>query len=339
MRGAALHEKDWQALEPLFAHISNLMFYADPPKHTKIRSLISKAFSARMVEKWRAHIQKIVNDLLDQVQDRGRMDVIQDLATPLPAQVITDMLGIPPHDRTQFRLWSDDLADFLGNPPTLAQCQRLADSMQQFMEYFRAIVAQHYEHPQNDLVDALMQAEDRGIVLTEDELLVNCVGLFVGGHETTTNLIGNGLLALLHHSEEMQKLREDPQLIGSAVEELLRYDSPVQFMARVAKQTTEIGGKKIYKGQSVMLVVGSANRDPLQFPDPDCLDICRQDNKHLAFGHNIHFCIGAALARIEAQIVIETVIKRMSMLQLAPDLLEWRENLAFHGLKALHVTF
>lgn len=339
MHGVAVRDPQWQELQPLFERISLLMFYSDPPRHTKIRSLMSKALSARMVEQWRPHIQQVVDEYLDLVQDKGQMDVIADLAFPLPARIITDMLGIRPQERVQFRTWSADLADFLGNPPSLAQCKRLDQSMQQFMAYFRPLVARQYAHPQNDLIGALVQAEERGVVLTEDEVLVNCIGLLVGGHETTANLIGNGLLALLRHPEALQLLRMNPQLIESAVEEFLRYDCPVQFMARVARQTTEIGGKKIYKGQSVMLMLGAANRDPLQFPDPERLDICRQENRHLAFGHNIHFCIGAALARLEAQIAIATVLRRMPQLHLTPGPLQWRENLSFHGLKTLSVLF
>lgn len=340
MRGAALQEKEWQELNPLFAHIANLMFYADPPKHTRIRSLVNKALSARMVEKWRQHIQQIVDDQLSLVEKRGKMDIIADIAFPLPSQVIADMLGIPAHDRMQFKRWSDDLADFLGNPPTLDQCTRLMTSIQDFMAYFREVVAEHRMHPKDDLVDALLSAEDQGTILTEDELLINCVGLFTGGHETTTNAIGNGLLALLRNPQEMQRLRDHPEFITTAVEELLRYDSPVQFTARVVQQTTEFKGKKMYKGQRVMLMLGAANRDPQQFHDPDRLDICRQDNRHFAFGHNIHYCIGAALARLEIQIVIATLLQRLPVLQLdETQALVWQDNLSFHGVKALPVLF
>jgi len=339
MRGVALQEESWHKLSPLFDQISDLMFYADPPKHTRIRSLVNKALSARMVEKWRDHIQKIVDELFDSVQDKGYMDIIQDIAFPLPVQVIASMLGIPPHDRHQLKGWSDDLADFLGNPPTISMCTRLMHSIQKFKDYLRVVVAEHRAHPKDDLIDALLQAEDREGVLSENELLMNCIGLFGGGHETTINAIGNGILALLRNPGEMQRLRDNSALIVSAVDELLRYDGPVQFTARVAKQTTEIGGKKIYKGQSIMLMLGAANRDPLQFQDPDTLNISRQDNRHLAFGNNIHYCIGAALARLEIQIAIMTILRRMPALQLASAPLEWQENLSFHGLKALHVTF
>jgi pimeloyl-[acyl-carrier protein] synthase len=337
--GAILRQEGWKELQPLFAHIANLMFYNDIPKHTQIRALINKAFSARMIETWRDRIQKIVDELLNPVQDQGHMDVIRDLALPLPLQTISDMLGIPPEDRSQFKRWSDDLAYFLGNPPTLEKCTELMQSMNDFMTYFRGIVEQHRSNPQDTIVNALLQAEEHGVTLTEDELLINCVGLFVGGHETTMNLIGNGLLALLHNPQQMERLRRQPLLIKSAVEELLRYDSPVQFTARIAKTTSQIRGQKIYRGQKVMLMLGAANRDPQQFPEPDRLDISRQENRHLAFGSNIHYCIGAALARVEGQIAINTLLQRMPQLQLADSPLEWQENLSYHGLKALPVTF
>jgi pimeloyl-[acyl-carrier protein] synthase len=338
-RGAALREKAWDNLTPLFKDIANLMFFADPPRHTQIRSLINKAFSGRMVEKWRPRIQMIVDNLLAEMQSKGRMDVIHDLALPLPLQVIADMMGIPFNDCTQCKLWADDLAYFLGNPPTLIHSTRLMNSLQVFMEYFREIVVQHCMHPRDDLVNALLHAEDQGIVLTEEELLVNCVGLFGGAYESPANLIGNGLLALLRHPEEMQRLRASPALIANAIEEFLRYDSPVQYTARIAKQTTTIGMKQIHEGQSVMLMLGAANRDPLRFSEPDRLDIGRQDNRHLAFGYSTHYCIGAALARLEGQIAISTILRCMHNIKLEHNSLEWHENLAFHGVKELWITF
>ncbi|GHO57930.1 cytochrome P-450 like protein [Ktedonobacter robiniae] len=339
MQGAILQEPPWSELRPLFSSISNLMFYADPPKHSHMRSLINKAMSARMVERWREHIQSIVNAQIDQVIEQGKLDIIADIAFPLPMQVIADMLGVPVHERQQFKRWSDDLADFLGNPPTLELCQRLFQSIKDFTHYFRGVVAEHKANPKDDLVDALLQHYGRDGSLTEEELLMNCVGLFTGGHETTTNAIGNGLLALLHNMDELQKLRDNPALLTSTIEECLRYDSPVQFTARFARQTTEIGGKKIYKGQSVMLMLGAANRDPAVFNAPDTFDISRQDNRHLAFGQNIHYCIGAPIARLEMHVLFETLLRRLPDLRLADEELTWHENLSFHGVKRLPVLF
>jgi cytochrome P450 len=200
-------------------------------------------------------------------------------------------------------------------------------------------VAEHKAHPKDDLVDALLQHDGQESALTEEELLMNCVGLFTGGHETTTNAIGNGLLALLRNGGELQKLRDDPTLLTSAIEECLRYDSPVQFTARFVRQTTEIGGKKMYKGQSVMLMLGAANRDPAVFDSPDTFNINRQDNRHLAFGQNIHYCIGAPIARLEMRVLFETLLKRLPNLRLADEELTWNENLSFHGVKRLPVLF
>lgn len=330
---------EWARLNPLFVQIGNLMFFADPPRHTRIRSLINHAFSARMIQRWRPRIQETVDELLDAVQQQGEMDIIRDLALPLPMRVIADMLGVPPGDQLQFKHWSDDLVYFLGNAPDLAHCQQLMQSLEHFMDYFRGILQQHRLSPGDDLVDVLLHAEEQGVTLSEDELLVNCVGFFAGGHETTTNLVGNGMLALLRHPEQLRRLQEQPVLGVPAIEELLRYDSPVQFTARMAKETTEVGGQKIYKGMSVMFMLGAANRDPARFHEPETLDIARQDNRHLAFGSNIHYCIGAALARLEGQIAIETLLRRMPDLRLTDRPLHWQENLSFHGLTALPVTF
>lgn len=339
MGGALLRQEGWKDLQPLFAQIANLMFYTDPPRHTQLRGPINKVFSARMAETWREHIQHTANELLDRVQDQRHIDILQDLALPLPMQTMADVFGIPFQDRTRLKRWSDDLAYFLGNAPTLQQCTQLMQSINEFMDYFREIIRQHRLHPKNDIVQALLHAEDHGAGLSEDELLMNCIGIFAGGHGTTTNLIATGLLSLLQHPQQMQALQRNPALINNAIEELLRYESPTQFTARIARANTEIRGVKIYKGQKVMLILGAANRDPQRFPDPDCLDLQRQENHHLAFGGNTHYCVGSALARIEGQVAINTVLQRLPHLQLTPLPLEWQENLSFRGLKALPVTF
>lgn len=337
--GAMLQQEGWKDLQPLFIHIANLMFFTDPPRHTHIRALINRAFSARMAETWRNRIQKIVNDQLDLVQGQGSMDIIQDVALQLPFQTVADMFGIPVQDHTRFKHWADDLAYFLGNPPTLENCTQLMYSVNAFMDYFREIVGQHRSRPKENVMNILLHAREHGVTLTEEELLINCIGIFAGGQGTTTHLIGNGLLALLQNEQQLHLLRNNPDLIESAVEELLRYDSPAQFTARTCCRTTEIRNTKIYKGQKVMLILGSANRDPQQFKDPDHLDLKRQENRHLSFGNNIHYCVGSALARLQGQIAINTILQRMPHIQLADSPLEWQENLSFRGLKALHVTF
>lgn len=334
-----LRGKQWQELRPLFHLVSKQMLLSDPPAHTRMRALVSKAFTPRAINVMRAHIQQIVDGLISALLPMGRMDVIQDFAYPLPTIVISEMLGIPQEEREQFKCWTTDLANFLGNPLTLAQSQQAFRSVQALQNSFHTIIEQRRKCPQDDLITALVLAEEKGDVLSEDELFSNCMGLFTAGHETTTNLIGNGLLALLHHPDQLQRLRDEPGLITTAIEELLRFDSPIQYTARLVKKEVEIGGKHIREGEGIMLMLGAANRDPAQFPEPDRLIIGRRENRHLAFGHNIHFCIGAALARLEAHIAFETLLSRLPSISLETEALEWQGNLAFHGLKSLPVAF
>jgi cytochrome P450 len=277
--------------------------------------------------------------ILQPFPEAGQMDVIKDLAYPLPTKVIAEMLGVPEEDHNQFRLWTSDLAMFLGNPPSISQSRKAQESIDALMKYFRNLVAQRRTHLKEDLLSSLIIAEEQGNVLSEEELFSNCIGLFIAGHETTTNLIGNGLLALLRAPEQLQKLKDEPALMHSAVEELLRYDSPIQYTARLIKKDIELGGKKIGAGQSVMLMIGATNRDPDQFTDPETLNITRNENHHLSFGHNIHFCIGAALARMEAQISLTALLEKAPELRLKSTRLEWQENLAFRGLKSLEISF
>lgn len=315
------------------------MLTADPPDHTRLRTLVSKAFSPSAVEVMRPHIQEIVDDLLDEVQGKGCMDLIADLAYPLPVIVIAEMLGIPPGDRDQFKKWSADIAmtlDPIVPPDALARAQQSALELE---EYFRGVADERRRNPKSDLVSALIEAEQEGDRLTEDELYATLMLLLIAGNETTTNLIGNGALALLRHPDQLQMLRDDPALIESAVEELLRYDSPVQATGRVALEKMEIGGKNIEKGHMLVTHLGAANRDPEKFPDPDRLDIRRQDNRHLAFGQGPHFCLGAPLARAEGQIAISTLLRRFHRLRLDIEAPEWRPTIILRGLKALPVRF
>lgn len=320
---------------------SKFMLFLDPPDHTRLRVLVSKAFTPRVVEGLRPHIQKIVDQLLDAVQGAGAMDIMADLAYPLPVVVICEMLGVPAQDRDQFRPWTSDLAHtldpYMTPPPELVE--RGNKTAGAVMDYFRRLIAERRKNLQEDLLSALIAAEEEGDRLSEDELLATCVLLFFAGFETTTNLTGNGTLALLCHPEELRKLKEDPSLIQSAVEELLRYDSPVQMTGRTAKEDIEVGGKTMQKGQEVLTLLGAANRDPAQFPDPDRLDITRSPNRHLAFGHGIHSCLGAPLARVEGQIAIGTLLRRLPGLRRQTDTPEWRETISLRGLQALPVVF
>jgi cytochrome P450 len=335
-----LKERGLEQLSPLFSTLSNMMLFSDPPKHTRLRALVNQAFTTRVVESLRNHIQEITNQFLDTVQDTGRMDVIQHLAYPLPTIVIAEMLGVPIEDRDRFRKWSDDCAALIGNIyPTPEQCWPAMQSIFELKEYFSGILAELRSHRRENLMSALATAGEHGDRLSEEELFANCVLLLAAGNETTANLIGNGILALLRNPAQIQQLKDDPSLIVSAVEELLRYDSPVQFTGRLASEELELSGNRIGKGHLVVLALGAANRDPAQFAEPDRLDIRRRENRHIAFSHGAHFCLGASLARLEAQIAISTMIKRLPDLRLETEELTWREFFSLRGLVSLPVVF
>jgi len=327
-------------LTPLAKVMVLQMLFLDPPAHGRVRGLASKAFTARRVEVLRSHIQDITDSLLDAVLDKGRMDVIADLAYPLPAIVTAEMLGVSTSDWRQLTTWSADFAQVLGNfQHNPEHAPRVIRSLEGMIVYFRAAIREQQEHPRDGLIHALLTAEIDGDRLTEEEVIANTIVTMVGGQETTTNLIGNGILTLLRHRDQLERLRADLSLIPSAVEELLRYESPSQHTARLAPEDVVIGGKTIRKRQAVIAVMGAANRDPERFPDPDRLNLAREDNRHVAFAWASHFCFGAALARIEGQVVFETVLRRMPNLELVSGPITWRENLGLRGLTALPVTF
>jgi cytochrome P450 len=318
------------------------MLDRDPPDHTRLRGLVSKAFTPRVVERLRPRIQQIVDGLLDRVEGKGTMDLIEEFAYPIPVMVICEMLGVPLEDHERFKTWSLDLARGLDSillPVDSEVAQRSGIARQGLTGYFRNLIAARRASPRNDLLSDLIAAEEAGDKLTEDELLASSILLLVAGHETTVNLIGNGTLALLRHPDQLRRLRENPGLIASAVEELLRYDGPVQRTARMPSAEATIGGRTIKPGEMVMPFIGAADRDPAQFPDPDRLDIARADNRHVAFGMGIHFCLGAPLARVEGQIAINTLVRRLPKLALATERPEHRQSLTLRGLKALTVAF
>ena len=318
------------------------MLFRDPPDHTRLRALVNKAFTPRVVESMRPRIQEIVDGLLDRGRGAGGMEVIADLAYPLPIVVICEMLGVPVADQDRFKGWSLDIArslDAIAFPMDPEVIERGNRAREALADYFRTLISERRARPRADLLSALVAVEEEGDRLSEPELIATIILLFVAGHETTVNLIGNGLLALLRHPAELARLREDPALAASAVEELLRYDGPVQRTGRIAGEDLEIGGKRIEKGQMVLAMIGAANRDPAHFPEPDRLDLGRGDNRHLAFGWGIHFCLGAPLARVEAQITFTSLLRRLPGLRLATDTLEWRDTAVLRGLKALPVSF
>jgi cytochrome P450 len=334
-----------QRLGPEFQAIyefrSHSMLNVDAPRHTRMRSLVNKAFTPRTVEELTPFIRTFVDEALGRALARGRMDMMADLAFPLPATVIAEMLGVPPADRDRFKKWSDDTTAAVGNLPSNLSPDVVRKSivaMGELQAYFRSIIAQRRAEPRDDLISALVKAQEEGDRLSEQELLANCVLLLNAGHETTTNLIGNGTLALLRHPDQLKRLRDEPSLLSSAIEELLRYDSPVQFTSRILKADMELGGKLMRAGQVVLLLLGAANRDPEQFPEPDRLDIGRPDNKHIAFGLGPHFCLGAPLARLEGRIVFEALLRRAPRMRLDGPTPRYRQNFNLRGLETILVT-
>ena len=361
-----LSESERQIVGPVYHSFSKTVFYADPPYHTRLRGLMNHAFTPRRVERLRPYIQKIVNELLDAARGKSEIDMIHDLAYPLPVMVIAELLGLPGSDRARFKTWSDDLFAILGTVRHKPQAllDRAAQSLHEMTDYVRDLSRKRRESPQDDLLTALLsftnddrlacphpqssssaavtgeliREQETSATLTEDELVANINILLSTGHETTTHLIGNGLLALLQHPDQMRQLRAQPALLAPAVEEMLRYDSPVQITYRSALEDASLGGKLIHKGDRVNTVLGSANRDPQRFSNPDRFDITRNEGRHLGFGVGIHFCIGAPLVRLEAEIVFETILRRFPKISLANETLQWQEHPIFRGLTALPVV-
>lgn len=329
------------ALNPIAEVMVRQMLFLDPPDHTRLRALASAAFTPRRVEQLRSHIQEVMNRLLDAVVSNGSMDVIADFAGPAPAIVTAELLGVPASDHAQLKEWSQDFAEMLGNfQHNPDRFPRVLRSVENLCSYFRSAMREQQVHPREGLVQAMMGAEIEGARLTEEEVIANLIVTMVGGLETTTNLIGNGVLTLLRHPSELDRLRADSSLIPSAVEELLRYESPSQHTARLAPADVHLGGKVIRKRQAVIAVMGAGNRDPERFPEPDRLDITRKNNQHLAFGWAAHFCFGAALARLEGQIAFDMILRRLPQLRLnAQGPLVWRHNLGLRGLTSLPVAF
>jgi cytochrome P450 len=292
-----------------------------------------------MVESMRPRIEAIVDELLAEITPRGEMDLLTDYAAPLPIIVIAELLGMPPEDRVQLRSWSDRMATFIDGTIRDAGIPEAAVAADAMCAYMESIIEQRRREPKDDLISALVSAREEKDQLSDDELLAT-IGLILGaGHETTTNLIGNGVLALLRHPDQLAKLRREPELIETAVEELLRFDSPVQATSRIPIRDIEVRGVAIPAGREIGLYLGSANHDPEVFPDPEVLDITRDDGRHLSFGHGIHFCLGAALARLEGQIAIRALAERLPGLKLASSDLTWRSGIVLRGLKQLPVRF
>jgi pimeloyl-[acyl-carrier protein] synthase len=340
---AVLPEDVQQELQPLRHVLGSRMLLSDPPRHTRLRTLMTKAFSARVTEAKRERIEEICNHFLDRVMAQGTMDVMQDVAVPLPGWVIADMLGVPKEDQEDFTRWSRDQVRVYDRSGTMHEripiMRQGQASMLAMKAYLEEVIAARRKEPREDLITMMIEAEEAGDRLTTDEMVVMCIALLVGGNNSTAHLIGNAILTLARHPEAIAQLRANPALIRPAIEEVMRYDSPVQATSRVAREPIEVGGQTIDAGQNIYVLFGSANRDEAQFPDPTRFDIARAPNRHLTFAHGPHFCLGAAVARAEAQSAVLTIVQRCADLQLASEHVEWIEGFAFRGPKSLPVTF
>lgn len=315
----------------------DMILFLDPPNHTRLRALVAQAFSARRIAQLGASIAALVDDLLAELEPGQPWDLIDRLANPLPGLTIAQLIGVPTSDQPSFTVWSNDYGAWLGAWRADQEIRERANqAAAELSSYLRALAAERRKRPGDDLLSGLIQAEEQGDKLSEQEMISTVFLLLFAGNETTTNLIGNGMLNLLRHPDELARLRADPDLIRTAIEELLRFEGPVQLTTRFASEPVELAdGATIEPGQHVSFMLGAANRDPDQFADPDRLDLARRPNRHLTFGHGIHFCLGAPLARAQGQIAIATLVQRFPTLALASDELRWRDNPILRGLEEL----
>jgi cytochrome P450 len=315
------------------------LIFMDPPEHTRLRKLLNKGFSPAAIEGLRPQVEAIVDQMLKPLQQGSEIDLMREFANPMPVRIILEMLGIPHELRDTFVDWSRAIAAFRGNPNrTVDEARAAQDALIELTEFFRKTVAERRRNKGNDLISLLIDIEEEGEVLTEEELYAQCIALLFAGHETTRNLIGNGMYTLLQNPQETAELRERPEMIRTAVEEILRYESPVQFTARVLKDDMEVCGQQIRKGWTVLCMLGAANRDPKKFKDPNQLNLKRLNNEHLAFSAGPHFCIGAQLARLEGQIALLNLVQRFPQMKLTGPRPEWASTFGLRGLKSLPVV-
>ena len=332
-------KKDTRPLRPADNGLPQ-MLATDPPDHTRLRGLVSQAFTPARVRDLEHHIRGIVDHLLRRVREKGQLELMQDFAMPLPVIVIAELMGVPMEDREQFRTWSTQFA--LGNDAIAATPEArkgAEEGIFALSEYFQHLVTQRRSNLQNDLISAMISAADEQGKLSQEELLGSCILLLIAGHETTVNLIGNGTHALLRHPDQLERLHQNPELLETAIEELLRFDAPVQRSTfRYAGEAVEVAGQRIEPGQQVSAVIGSANRDPQVFSEPDKLDLARTPNRHQSFGRGIHFCLGAPLARLEAQLAFQGLLTAFPKLDFA-EAPVWRNATMFRGLERFPVSF
>lgn len=339
---AVLPEDVQKELQPLREVLGDRMLLSDPPKHTRLRTLVMKAFSARAAAGRRDRIQMFCDRFLDQVVERGEMDVMADFATPLPGWTIADTLGIPQDRQSDFTRWARDqvlIYDRLGTGDRVAIMRQGQASMLEMKAYLETVIEDRRQNPQEDLLTELVQAEEAGDRLTMNEMVVMVVALLIGGNNSTAHLIGNSILTLIRHPDDRARLLAEPDLIRTAVEEVMRYESPVMTTSRIAMEDMELHGQKISKGDNVNLMIASANRDPRQFDNPDTYIIDRRPNRHLTFAHGAHFCLGSALARNVSQIAVMSAIQRCPNMQLVSDEIDWARGFAFRHARTLPVRF
>ena len=339
---AELSPADRDRYHVLIEILSSWFVFRDPPFHTRFRLLTNKAFTPMSVERLRPRVRQIIHGLLDRVAERGHMEFIRDYAFPLPVTVICEYLGVPAEDHEKLKEWSDEATQILFmriNDPN--RRDRAQKGVQALTEYFYPLIHERKRHPRDDFITALVHAEERGDLLSEDEVATVCALLMLAGHETTTNALANGLLALLRNRDQWERLRADPSLARTAVEELLRYDGVVKAMLRWAKEDVEVGGKTIKEGDRILLSLFGANRDPAKFPEPDRLDVARHPNPHVAFGHGIHLCLGAPLARLELHESFIALSQRFPDMRLAvePEELQYHPTVVSRALEALPVEW
>jgi cytochrome P450 len=333
-RALAPRQGAMERLSKLTQRLGRVMTNTDPPDHIRLRKLVNKAFTTRRVQGLRPRIQAIVDELLDAAVAAGpTMDLIATLAYPLPTTVICELFGIPHHDRERVKVWFRQLTN-----PTEG-FERVELTVEQFEDYLAGLIRRRRAEPADDIISALVTPQERGDQLTDEELLSTCFVLLTAGGETTTNLIGNGTLALLRHPDQLRRLQQDPTLIRPAIDELVRYDTPTQIIIRVVAGTAEIGGQTLDDGDLVYLVLAATNRDPDRFADPDQLDLGRSNNRHLSFGTGPHFCLGAPLARLEGEVAIGTLVRRLPALRLDTGTVEWRPNPMLRGPACLPVAY
>lgn len=336
---ASLPTPSSPGVEAVRRHYATGMMQSDPPDHTRMRQLVSKGFSPRRVDEMRPRIQTIVDRLLDAAREADTFDAISELAKPLPAFVISEMLGVPEPDQDQMLAWSDAIVGFQATATASAdRAEASGAALVAFESYFRDLLSERLRHPQDDLLTALATAEGEGSRLTESETLSMCTTLYVAGHETTRNLIGNTLVCLFRHPEALEAIRADPTAIPRVIEEGLRFESPIQRAWRRVDRATDLHGRRLEAGQLVFMMLGAANRDPAHFANPDTFDVGRPANRHVGFGMGVHFCLGAPLARIEGQVAIDALIRRMPRLRPADEGFVWNESIHIRGVGQLLVT-